>query len=88
MKTLRTALLHSLLLTAMFVPAFAQQEMDPTWYDPWANPHATAAPAAKAASPRKLRKASADIRSQGKIKKAAQRREPRDTARVQLVAGK
>lgn len=88
MKTLRTALLHSLWLTAMFVPAFAQQEMDPTWYDPWAKPHATAAPAAKVASPNKLRKASADIRGQSKIKKAAQHREPRDTARAQLVAGK
>jgi hypothetical protein len=89
MKTLRLTLMHSLLLTAMFVPAFAQQEMDPTWYNPWAKPDATAAaPVAKTESPKKLRNVSADSRDQAKVKKAVKRQEPRESARVLLVAGK
>ena len=88
MKALRLTLMHSMLLTAMFMPAFAQQEMDPTWYDPWAKPNANAAPVAKAQTPGKLRKVSADSRDQAKGKKAVNRQEPRGTARVQLVASK
>ena len=88
MKTLRSTLMHSLLLTAMFVPAFAQQEMDPTWYNPWAKANATATPAAKAESPKKLRKVSADSRDQAKVKKSVKRQAPRESARVLLVAGK
>jgi hypothetical protein len=31
-------LLAALTLLMLLVPAFAQQETDPTWYDPWAKP--------------------------------------------------
>jgi hypothetical protein len=35
---LNEALLAALTLLLLLVPAYAQQEMDPTWYDPWAKP--------------------------------------------------
>lgn len=84
--------MHFVLLTGMFMPAFAQQEMNPTWYDPWASPNATAAPVDRTQAPGKLRKVSAvsrdQAKGQAKGKKAANRQEPRGTARVQLVASK
>jgi hypothetical protein len=35
---LNETLLTALTLLMLLVPAYAQQEMDPTWYDPWAKP--------------------------------------------------
>ena len=43
---LNATLLGSLLLPATVLPCFGQQEMDPTWYDPWA----TTRPAVTSAS--------------------------------------
>jgi len=33
------ALLEVMVLLALLVPAYSQQEVDPTWYDPWATPN-------------------------------------------------
>ena len=40
-------LLAALTLLMLLVPAYAQQEMDPTWYDPWAKPSPAVAAHAK-----------------------------------------
>jgi len=53
-------LLAALTLLILLVPAFAQQETDPTWYDPWAKP--SPAVAAKATL-RKVRPANSRLRT-------------------------
>lgn len=44
MKSFRKLALDAALVgtaaLSLLLPAFAQQEMDPTWYDPWAKPAA------------------------------------------------
>lgn len=37
------AMLFGAILTVMTLPAYGQQEVDPTWYDPWVAPNATVA---------------------------------------------
>ncbi|HMD17884.1 MAG TPA: hypothetical protein VKH18_14555 [Terriglobales bacterium] len=34
-----TAVLFGAMVTILLVPAYGQQEVDPTWYDPWAAPN-------------------------------------------------
>ena len=72
---------------ALILPAFAQQEMDPTWYDPWAKPaaHVTKVAATDAGKARKIKLASQD---RPKNKKATEVRVPRPeevTERAALV---
>jgi hypothetical protein len=38
------------LFGAMVLPAFGQQEVDPTWFDPWAPPSAAVVQSAKPAA--------------------------------------
>jgi hypothetical protein len=38
-----SAMLLGSILTILLLPAYGQQEVDPTWYDPWAAPHAAVA---------------------------------------------
>lgn len=38
-----SAMLLGAIFTIFLLPAFGQQEVDPTWYDPWAEPHAAVA---------------------------------------------
>ena len=38
--------------TILLLPAYAQQEVTPSWYDPWAAPSATARRSRVAARPR------------------------------------
>lgn len=40
-------LLTAFALLMLLVPAYAQQEMNPTWYDPWAKPSPAVAAQAK-----------------------------------------
>jgi hypothetical protein len=49
---LKTALLQALAVPLLLAPSFAQQEIDPTWHDPWAVTSPTSAqhPAAKLAA--------------------------------------
>lgn len=71
---------------ALLLPAFAQQEMDPTWYDPWAKPvaHVTKAAAIDANKPRKIRPVSQDL---PKNKRAVEVKvlRPESTERAALV---
>ena len=57
---LNEALLATLTLLMLLAPAFAQQEMDPTWYDPWAKPSPAVAAHAKL---HKVRPANSRLRS-------------------------
>ena len=34
------AMLFGAIFTILLLPAYGQQEVDPTWYDPWAAPNA------------------------------------------------
>lgn len=59
MKRFQEIALNSCLLVAMavpmlMVPAYAQQEVDPTWYDPWAATKATQPMPAKSAAQRNI----------------------------------
>jgi len=40
----------AVLFGAMVLPAFGQQEVDPTWYDPWAPPSPAVVQSAKPAA--------------------------------------
>ena len=40
-------MLSGLILTVLMVPAYAQQEVTPDWFDPWAAPNTAVAQAAK-----------------------------------------
>ena len=66
MKSFRKLALDATMLgtvaLALMLPAFAQQEMDPTWYDPWAKPaaHVTKVAANDANKPRKIKLVSQD----------------------------
>jgi len=57
---LNETLLATLTLVMLLAPAFAQQEMDPTWYDPWAKPSPAVAAPAKL---HKVRPANSRLRS-------------------------
>jgi hypothetical protein len=57
---LSETLLAALTLLMLLVPAYAQQEMDPTWYDPWAKPSPAVAANAK---PHKVRPANSRLKS-------------------------
>jgi hypothetical protein len=41
------AMLSGAIFTILLLPAYGQQEVDPTWYDPWASPTAAAVPPAQ-----------------------------------------
>lgn len=53
-------LLATLTLLMLLVPAYAQQEMDPTWYNPWAKPSPAVAAHAK---PRKAHRVNSRLRT-------------------------
>ena len=92
MQLSRMFSMKGLLLAAMAVPmlaapVFAQQEMDPTWYDPWASK-----PAVQAAQPKppakSLHKVSAAA-TQPKSKKAPRAQVARsDDKRTMTLAQK
>lgn len=73
-------LLAALTLLMLLVPAFAQQETDPTWYDPWAKP--SPAIAAKTTL-RKVRPANSRLKSS--VVPKARKREVRALAPVAAV---
>lgn len=37
-RLLRSATLLAAVISTLLVPAFSQQEVDPTWYNPWPEP--------------------------------------------------
>ncbi len=90
MKSFRKLAIDATLLgtvaLALLLPAFAQQEMDPTWYDPWAKPasHVTKVAATDAGKPRKIKLASQD-RPKNKKVVDAKVLQPEGTERAALV---
>jgi hypothetical protein len=42
-----TAMLFGAVFTILLLPAYGQQEVAPTWYDPWAAPNAAVVPSAQ-----------------------------------------
>ena len=44
------AMLFGAIFTILLLPAYGQQEVDPTWYDPWAAPTAAVVPPAQPAA--------------------------------------
>lgn len=68
---LNETLLAAVTTIVLLVPAYAQQEMNPTWYDPWANPAAADHAKSQKSTPkiRPVRTAStADSRKVGRRK--------------------
>lgn len=89
MKNLKRVSLIALLFV-MTLPLYAQQEVDPTWYDPWAKPAVPAAHAVpvKAQEPTKAQKADAAAPQAVKAKKAVQEHNSHVTMRAEVVVPK
>jgi len=85
---MKAALLATLALPTLTIPAFGQQEVDPTWYNPWPNANKTAVqqPQAKP-TPHKNDKSSPKVKAeagaQPKKLKQAHAQEPAHTAEAQ-----
>jgi hypothetical protein len=91
MKNLKMVGLGSLLFVVSFLPQVqAQQEVDPTWYDPWSKPApvATHAVPVKAESQKKLQKVSSPSPETVKVKKIVRDRDSRDTMHAQMFVSK
>ena len=54
-------MLSGLIMTVLMIPAYAQQEVSPTWFDPWGAPEAAAAQPAKQAA--KAQKPAASVKA-------------------------
>lgn len=85
---MKAALLATLALPILTVPAFGQQEVDPTWYNPWPNANKPAAQQEKAKpaasnNDKQARKAKAPSESKTKSAKHAPAQEPVRTAQAQ-----
>lgn len=78
-------MLSGLILTVLMVPAYAQQEVTPDWFDPWAAPNAAMAQATKPATPKTARatKASsvASAKSVQKVRRAEKLRAKKSMSR-------
>ena len=89
MKHLRAiALIALMALPTMVVPAFGQQETDPTWYDPWAPALVKPATPAQMQAPvaKKEPKATDAAVVQHKVKKSVHDQAPRQQPeRVQAM---
>jgi hypothetical protein len=85
---LRAVLLGAMAVPTLMISAYGQQEMDPTWYDPWPGSKAAVQPAqAKAVAyknQRKVNSASAE-QPQNKSKKLAQAHVPVHIERTQAM---
>jgi hypothetical protein len=76
MKLSRVIALTAAMMLPMVVPAFGQQETDPTWYDPWASQ--TVRPVlAKAPEAQKQPKVKVVATTQPKVKKQLKAQAPR-----------
>lgn len=91
MKNLKRMSLGALLF-AVTLPLYAQQEVDPTWYDPWAKPVAAHAVPVKAQDQAKdqgkVQKASEPAPQPVKAKKILRERNSQVTMRAEVVAPK
>jgi hypothetical protein len=75
------AMLYGAMVTALLLPAYGQ-EIDPTWYDPWAAPNTaivlTSQPQAAVGRHRAALKSVSTVRTAGKLraKRSATRQRP------------
>ena len=83
-RTVLNATYVAAIFLSLLTPAFAQQEIDPTWYDPWAKPaaHVVHAPTPVSQKQHAVRQSSAE---RAKEKKEVRAREPRGTERAALT---
>jgi hypothetical protein len=83
---LKATLLGAMALPMLMVPAYGQQEIDPTWYDPWPAATKTAAQptAAKAADSKNHRKVTAASVQQRKSKLRAHAAHPAGQTQAML----
>ena len=84
MKISRMLLVQAALFGAISLCAYAQQENDPTWYDPWAKA-ATTAEHAKQPVAHHPHKALAVSQDHAATQKESKTRQPRKPERVALV---
>jgi len=86
MKLSRVSALAAAMMLPMLVPAFGQQETDPTWYDPWAS-QIVRPVVAKAPEAQKQPKANVVAATQPKVKKQLKAQAPRsaDQSRTMLA---
>jgi len=87
MKLSRVIALAAAMMLPMVVPAFGQQETDPTWYDPWAS-QAVRPPAAKAVEAQKQPKVKVAAATQPKVKKQLKAQTPRPADQSQTMLAK
>src|SRR5882762_7595957 len=88
MKLFRRFVLNETLLGAMtvlmlLVPSYAQQETDPSWYDPWAKPSPAIARPWQPRTPHPMNQQPISSRASGRRKKQARKQAPRAIARMQ-----
>ena len=75
-------MLSGLILTVLMVPAYAQQDVSPAWFDPWGAPEAAATQPAKQAA--KAQKPARNLKSAS----AKSSRRVRRAERAEKVRGK
>jgi hypothetical protein len=87
MIALNVALLAAMATPLLVLPAQAQQELDPTWYDPWKPaPNAVAQPGHTSATvPQGQPKVIPASSKRPRNKKPARTRAPRDIMQAQVV---
>ena len=68
-------MLSGLILAVLTVPAYAQQEVSPDWFDPWVAPNTAVAQAAKPAAPKTVRSTKAAALASGKSVQRVRRAE-------------
>jgi hypothetical protein len=90
MINLKRMSLGAVLFAVTFLPQlFAQQEVDPTWYDPWAPARVSAhAVPAKANGQKKVQTSPPAAPEVVKAKKIVRDRDPEVVARVRMVTAK
>jgi hypothetical protein len=87
MKISRVMALAAAMTLPMVVPAFGQQETDPTWYDPWASTMVQPT-IAKAPAAHKQPKLKAVAAKEPKVKKQLKAQAPRPDQTQAMLARK
>jgi hypothetical protein len=89
-RTTLNALLGGIVMLALLAPAFSQQEIDPTWYDPWGAPHQAVVqhPQSRPAGRKNQRVTSSTSPTRRKSKKSASAQTALDGKRTEEIAAK
>jgi hypothetical protein len=86
MFTLKVVLLGAMAVPMLFVSAYGQQEVDPTWYDPWASPSKPVAQTVVKADPKPAKKANSTTLASGKNKPKARQQAASAHEQTQIAA--